>query len=145
MLDGPGVLGEHCVLENLAGTVTLIPHKGARCSVNGSVVTSPCQLTQGKNSESLIRLHRVVSRNSFTHSYETTAHVYVCVSSQQHTRGMNGGSTGQIPSTKCFEWQRPCSKPQASPVNWLIWATGLKRASRTKPGTWTTAPLNMSC
>lgn len=26
---------------------------------------------------------------------------------------MNEGSTGQIPSTKCFEWKRPSSKPQA--------------------------------
>lgn len=49
VLHGPGVLGEHCVLENLAGTVTLIPEEGALCSVNGSVVTSPSQLTQGKN------------------------------------------------------------------------------------------------
>lgn len=49
MLNGPGVLGEHCVLENLAGTVTLIPREGALCSINGSVLTGPCQLTQGKN------------------------------------------------------------------------------------------------
>ena len=48
MLHGPGLLGEHCVLENRAGTVTLIPQDGALCSVNGSVVTDPCQLTQGK-------------------------------------------------------------------------------------------------
>lgn len=48
MLHGPGVLGKHCVLENRAGTVTLIPQGGAVCSVNGSVVTDPCQLTQGK-------------------------------------------------------------------------------------------------
>lgn len=63
VLNGLGVLGEHCVLENLAGTVTLVPHEDARCWVNGSVVTSPCQLTQGKNSESLIHLHRVVMGN----------------------------------------------------------------------------------
>ncbi|XP_023281565.1 uncharacterized protein LOC111669483 [Seriola lalandi dorsalis] len=44
---GPGLLGEHCVLENHAGTVTLIPQDGALCSVNGSVVTGPCQLNQG--------------------------------------------------------------------------------------------------
>lgn len=36
------------MLENFAGTVTLIPEEGALCSVNGSVVTGPCQLTQGK-------------------------------------------------------------------------------------------------
>ncbi|XP_031732553.1 uncharacterized protein kif16bb isoform X2 [Anarrhichthys ocellatus] len=47
VLHGPGLLGEHCVLENRAGTVTLIPQDGAVCSVNGSVVTDPCQLTQG--------------------------------------------------------------------------------------------------
>ncbi|XP_044069186.1 uncharacterized protein kif16bb [Siniperca chuatsi] len=47
VLHGPGLLGEHCVLENRAGTVTLIPQDGALCSVNGSVVTDPCQLTQG--------------------------------------------------------------------------------------------------
>lgn len=49
VLRGPGVLGEHCVLDNLAGTVTLIPKEGALCSLNGSVVTGPSQLTQGKN------------------------------------------------------------------------------------------------
>lgn len=49
VLHGPGVLGEHCVLENLAGTVTLIPKEGALCSVNGSLVTGPSQLTQGEN------------------------------------------------------------------------------------------------
>lgn len=49
VLNGSGALGEHCVLENQAGTVTLIPQEGALCSVNGSVLTGPCQLTQGKN------------------------------------------------------------------------------------------------
>ncbi|XP_039994875.1 uncharacterized protein kif16bb isoform X2 [Xiphias gladius] len=47
VLHGLGLLSEHCVLENCAGTVTLIPQDGALCSVNGSVVTGPCQLTQG--------------------------------------------------------------------------------------------------
>ncbi|KAK5853805.1 hypothetical protein PBY51_014930 [Eleginops maclovinus] len=47
VLHGPGLLGEHCVLENRAGTVTLIPRDGVLCSVNGSVVTEPCQLNQG--------------------------------------------------------------------------------------------------
>uniref|UniRef100_A0A8C3ADN0 Kinesin-like protein n=1 Tax=Cyclopterus lumpus TaxID=8103 RepID=A0A8C3ADN0_CYCLU len=46
VLHGPGLLSEHCVLENRAGTVTLIPQDGALCSVNGSLVTDPCQLTQ---------------------------------------------------------------------------------------------------
>lgn len=49
VLHGPGLLGEHCVLENRGGAVTLIPQDGALCSVNGSVVTSPYQLTQGKH------------------------------------------------------------------------------------------------
>ncbi|XP_040035341.2 uncharacterized protein kif16bb [Gasterosteus aculeatus] len=47
VLHGSGLLGKHCVLENRAGTVTLIPQDGALCSVNGSVVTDPCQLSQG--------------------------------------------------------------------------------------------------
>ncbi|XP_034537393.1 uncharacterized protein kif16bb isoform X2 [Notolabrus celidotus] len=47
VLHGPGLLGEHCVFEHRAGTVTLIPQDGALCSVDGSVVTDPCQLTQG--------------------------------------------------------------------------------------------------
>uniref|UniRef100_A0A3Q3MND4 Kinesin family member 16Bb n=2 Tax=Mastacembelus armatus TaxID=205130 RepID=A0A3Q3MND4_9TELE len=46
-LQGPGLLSERCVLENCGGTVTLIPQDGAPCSVNGSVVTEPCLLTQG--------------------------------------------------------------------------------------------------
>lgn len=41
-------VGGRCVFENHAGTVTLIPQEGAMCSVNGTVVTHPCQLTQGK-------------------------------------------------------------------------------------------------
>ncbi|XP_031593430.1 kinesin-like protein KIF16B [Oreochromis aureus] len=47
VLHGPGLLSVHCVLENIAGTVTLFPQDGALCLVNGSVVTDPCQLTQG--------------------------------------------------------------------------------------------------
>ncbi|XP_044229586.1 uncharacterized protein kif16bb isoform X2 [Thunnus albacares] len=47
VLRGPGLCSEHCVFENRAGSVTLIPQDGALCSVNGSVVTEPCQLTQG--------------------------------------------------------------------------------------------------
>ncbi|XP_008320466.1 kinesin-like protein KIF16B isoform X4 [Cynoglossus semilaevis] len=47
VLQGPELLGEHCVVENCAGAVTLIPQDGALCSVNGSVVTDRCQLTQG--------------------------------------------------------------------------------------------------
>lgn len=47
LLHGPGLLGEHCVLKNQNGVVTLIPQDGALCLLNGSVVTAPCQLTQG--------------------------------------------------------------------------------------------------
>ncbi|XP_069545908.1 uncharacterized protein kif16bb [Brachyistius frenatus] len=47
VLRRPGLLGEHCVLENRAGTVTLFPQDGAQCSVNSSVVTRPCQLARG--------------------------------------------------------------------------------------------------
>ncbi|KAM8860378.1 uncharacterized protein kif16bb [Spinachia spinachia] len=47
VLHGSGLLGKHCVLENRAGTVTLIPQDGALCLVNGCVVTDPCQLSQG--------------------------------------------------------------------------------------------------
>lgn len=36
------------MLENCAGTVTMIPPDGELCSVHGSVVTGPCQQTQGK-------------------------------------------------------------------------------------------------
>ncbi|XP_077438024.1 uncharacterized protein kif16bb isoform X2 [Vanacampus margaritifer] len=53
--DGDSGLGsEHCAFENHAGTVTLIPQEGAVCSINGTVVTHPCQLTQG----SIIHLGR---------------------------------------------------------------------------------------
>lgn len=143
VLHGPGVLGEHCVLENLAGTVTLIPKEGALCSVNGSVVTGPSQLTQGKSFNAYPHAQGgdghlwncwFLSRLWASCSYETTAHLHVHVSSQQHTSGMNGGSTGQIPSTTCFEWQRPCSKLQTKPqalqlIGWWgrhVWK-GLKR------------------
>ncbi|XP_055018395.1 uncharacterized protein kif16bb [Boleophthalmus pectinirostris] len=47
VLQGPGILGEHCELLNQDGAVTFSPHDGALCLVNGSVVTAPCQLTQG--------------------------------------------------------------------------------------------------
>lgn len=49
VLRGAGLRREHCALENSAGTVTVFPQDGALCSVNGSVVTEPCQLTQGKH------------------------------------------------------------------------------------------------
>ncbi|XP_043993205.1 kinesin-like protein KIF16B isoform X3 [Gambusia affinis] len=47
VLSGPELPREHCLLENCGGIVTLFPQDGALCSVNGSAVTHPCQLTQG--------------------------------------------------------------------------------------------------
>ncbi|KAJ4949637.1 hypothetical protein JOQ06_021146 [Pogonophryne albipinna] len=41
VLHGPGLLSEHCVFENRAGTVTLNPRDGALCSVHGSEPLSP--------------------------------------------------------------------------------------------------------
>ncbi|KPP79066.1 hypothetical protein Z043_101385, partial [Scleropages formosus] len=47
LLHGLDLESEHCVFENLSGTVTLIPLNGAQCSVNGIHVVAPCQLNQG--------------------------------------------------------------------------------------------------
>ncbi|XP_029106732.1 kinesin-like protein KIF16B isoform X1 [Scleropages formosus] len=47
VLHGLDLESEHCVFENLSGTVTLIPLNGAQCSVNGIHVVAPCQLNQG--------------------------------------------------------------------------------------------------
>ncbi|XP_054885991.1 uncharacterized protein kif16bb [Poeciliopsis prolifica] len=47
VLSGPELPREHCLLENCGGIVTLFPQDGTLCSVNGSAVTHPCQLTQG--------------------------------------------------------------------------------------------------
>ncbi|KAG7462869.1 hypothetical protein MATL_G00189270 [Megalops atlanticus] len=47
VLHGPGLEKEHCVFENLNGTVTLVPLPGAWCSVNGVKVTEPTRLNQG--------------------------------------------------------------------------------------------------
>lgn len=83
VLNGPGVLGEHCALENLAGTVTVIPQEGALCSVNGSVLTGPCQLTQGKTFQRLIHLH---SRRHFTLGG-------TCKNADSHSRLQAGSSS----------------------------------------------------
>lgn len=78
VLNGPGVLGEHCVLENLAGTVTLIPQEGALCSVNGSLLTGPCRLAQGKNFMADTLALAGACKNADAHSCgcEATAHLY---------------------------------------------------------------------
>ncbi|XP_067091837.1 uncharacterized protein kif16bb [Osmerus mordax] len=47
VLHGPGLQSDHCVFENCAGTVTLVPSPGAWCSVNGVQIHQPCHLTQG--------------------------------------------------------------------------------------------------
>lgn len=81
VLNGPGVLGEHCVLENLAGTVTLIPQEGALCSVNGSVLKGPCQLTQGKNfkADVLAQSEAPVKMQILTHDCKLEAVAPLCV------------------------------------------------------------------
>lgn len=57
MLRGPGLLAEHCALENRAGVVTMFPQVGALCSVNGAPVEDPCRLTQGKPRPPHTHLH----------------------------------------------------------------------------------------
>ncbi|XP_074845480.1 kinesin-like protein KIF16B isoform X4 [Carettochelys insculpta] len=47
VLHGLDLESEHCVFENLSGTVNLIPLNGAQCSVNGIQVTEATQLNQG--------------------------------------------------------------------------------------------------
>ncbi|NXJ76386.1 KI16B protein, partial [Trogon melanurus] len=47
VLHGLDLESEHCIFENLDGTVTLIPLNGAQCSVNGIQVTEATQLNQG--------------------------------------------------------------------------------------------------
>ncbi|NXG22151.1 KI16B protein, partial [Grallaria varia] len=47
VLHGLDLESEHCIFENLNGTVKLIPLNGAQCSVNGVQITEPTQLNQG--------------------------------------------------------------------------------------------------
>uniref|UniRef100_A0A3P8Y5D8 Kinesin-like protein KIF16B n=1 Tax=Esox lucius TaxID=8010 RepID=A0A3P8Y5D8_ESOLU len=47
VLHGLDLESEHCMFENQAGSVTLIPLNGAQCSVNGVHVTEPSPLNQG--------------------------------------------------------------------------------------------------
>uniref|UniRef100_A0A8C0GUG5 Kinesin-like protein KIF16B n=1 Tax=Chelonoidis abingdonii TaxID=106734 RepID=A0A8C0GUG5_CHEAB len=47
VLHGLDLESEHCVFENLSGTVNLIPLHGAQCSVNGIQITEATQLNQG--------------------------------------------------------------------------------------------------
>ncbi|XP_005996925.1 kinesin-like protein KIF16B isoform X2 [Latimeria chalumnae] len=47
VLHGLDLESEHCIFENLNGTVTLIPLNEAQCSVNGIQIKEPTQLNQG--------------------------------------------------------------------------------------------------
>uniref|UniRef100_A0A8C8SJT7 Kinesin-like protein KIF16B n=1 Tax=Pelusios castaneus TaxID=367368 RepID=A0A8C8SJT7_9SAUR len=47
VLHGLDLESEHCVFENLNGTVNLIPLNGAQCSVNGIQIIEATQLNQG--------------------------------------------------------------------------------------------------
>ncbi|XP_014821915.1 PREDICTED: kinesin-like protein KIF16B isoform X5 [Calidris pugnax] len=47
VLHGLDLESEHCIFENLNGTVNLIPLNGAQCSVNGIQVTEATHLNQG--------------------------------------------------------------------------------------------------
>ncbi|KAM9257722.1 LOW QUALITY PROTEIN: kinesin-like protein KIF16B [Cariama cristata] len=47
VLHGLDLESEHCIFENLNGTVNLIPLNGAQCSVNGIQIADATQLNQG--------------------------------------------------------------------------------------------------
>ncbi|KAM6278988.1 kinesin-like protein KIF16B isoform 2-T2 [Porphyrio hochstetteri] len=47
VLHGLDLESEHCIFENLNGTVNLIPRAGAQCSVNGIQITEATHLNQG--------------------------------------------------------------------------------------------------
>ncbi|NXC28135.1 KI16B protein, partial [Campylorhamphus procurvoides] len=47
VLHGLDLESEHCIFENLNGTVNLIPLNRAQCSVNGIQITEPTHLNQG--------------------------------------------------------------------------------------------------
>ncbi|XP_030304105.1 kinesin-like protein KIF16B [Calypte anna] len=47
VLHGLDLESEHCIFENLNGTVNLIPLNGAQCSVNGINITAATHLNQG--------------------------------------------------------------------------------------------------
>lgn len=46
-LSGAHIKSEHCIFENKDGKVTLIPHNGALCYVNGREITEPIVLKTG--------------------------------------------------------------------------------------------------
>ncbi|XP_024608465.1 kinesin-like protein KIF16B [Neophocaena asiaeorientalis asiaeorientalis] len=47
VLHGLGLESEHCIFENVGGTVTLIPLSGSQCSVNGVQIMEATHLNQG--------------------------------------------------------------------------------------------------
>lgn len=47
VLHGLDLESEHCVFENIGGTVTLIPLSGSQCSVNGVQIMEATHLNQG--------------------------------------------------------------------------------------------------
>lgn len=47
VLHGLDLESEHCVFENVGGTVTLIPLSGSQCSVNGVQIMDATHLNQG--------------------------------------------------------------------------------------------------
>ncbi|KAL1287365.1 KIF16B [Ovibos moschatus] len=47
VLHGLDLESEHCVFENIGGTVTLIPLRGSQCSVNGVQILEATHLNQG--------------------------------------------------------------------------------------------------
>ncbi|XP_010076252.1 PREDICTED: kinesin-like protein KIF16B, partial [Pterocles gutturalis] len=47
VLHGLDLESEHCIFENLNGTVNLVPLNGAQCSVNGIQITEATHLNQG--------------------------------------------------------------------------------------------------
>lgn len=47
VLHGLDLESEHCIFENVGGTVTLIPLSGSQCSVNGVQIMDATHLNQG--------------------------------------------------------------------------------------------------
>lgn len=47
VLHGLDLESEHCIFENVGGTVTLIPLSGSQCSVNGVQIMEATHLNQG--------------------------------------------------------------------------------------------------
>ena len=47
VLHGLDLESEHCIFENVGGTVTLVPLSGSQCSVNGVQIMEATHLSQG--------------------------------------------------------------------------------------------------